>query len=103
MLRFEVQRDAPGTIVLALHGDLAHDDWTERLRGSLATYLDDGIARVDVDLEDVQLIDLAGVATLIVLWREANLDGKRLRVRGARAQPEQKLTQAGVLDLLTSA
>jgi anti-anti-sigma factor len=102
MLSFEVMREEAGDVVVALQGELAYSDWTGALRRFLEShYISDGVRRIRLDLSDVTALDLEGLATLVVLWKEADRNGKAFVVEGAEGQPQQKLVQTGMAALLT--
>ena len=103
MLSFEVTHEEPGEVVVGLRGDLAYSDWTNSLRGFLERhYIADGVRRIRLDLSDVTSLDLEGLATLVVLWKEASRNGKALRLEGVSGQPLEKLRQTGLVEMLTA-
>ena len=103
MLSFGEVRRVDGDVVVALHGELAYVDWTARLRTFLEEhYIADGVRRIRLDLSDVSMLDLEGLATLIVVWKEAGRNGKALLVEGLDGQPLEKTRQTGLFEMLTS-
>ena len=101
MLEYAVRHVAAGEVVVALAGELTGEEWSNRLRRFLEEhYVNDGVSVIRLDVQGVSLLDLEGVATLALLWKEATRRGKALVVEGAQHQPAQKLRQAGMLELL---
>jgi anti-anti-sigma factor len=101
VLTYEVVALGEDEVVVALRGSLADDNWTQRLRDFLDEhYVNDGVQTIRVDLAEVVRMDLEGVATLVVLSKEAARRGKRFVVAGVRGQPAEKLEQTGTLRYL---
>lgn len=88
-------------VIVTLSGTLAYEPWTDRLRSFLEQhFINDGVKEIRLDLGEVDRIDLEGVATLIVLRREAEARGKRLVVEHAQGSVRRRLELTGVLELL---
>ena len=88
----------------ALHGDLdvfsIHGQW-EALQTHLATM---GAAAkgtgVQLDLGGVADLDLSGIQLLLVLQRELDADGIKLRLCGAKAEWISRFQPMGLAELL---
>jgi anti-anti-sigma factor len=101
VLTYEVVSHSGDEVIVALSGSLADDNWTQRLRDFLEEhYISDGVQTIRVDLAEVVRMDLEGVATLVILSKEAARHGKRFVVGGVRGQPAEKLEQTGTLRYL---
>jgi len=91
-----------GELVIGLGGTISDDDVVDAIRQAVQGYpTARDIDRIVLEMSDVGVLDLQGVANLVGLWREARRYGKDFAIRGVRPQPTQKLIQTGVLELLT--
>lgn len=101
MLSCQVTDQGPDYVVLHLTGELSWDRPSLALERSLEEhYVKDGVTRIRLDLEDLEGIDLEGVAVLVELFREAQLRGKTLTVERARGSVRDKLRTTGVLRIM---
>lgn len=67
MLRAECIEDVDGQVTLRLHGRVG-GQWVGELRGVCAHLLDQGLPRLQMDLENVTFIDHDGLALFEELW-----------------------------------
>jgi anti-anti-sigma regulatory factor len=101
MAQFEVTPSGSGTVRASLAGELVGTGGAGAVRRRLAEqYASDGVDRIEVDVSGVSLIDLEGVAALVVSSNDASRSGKRMQVVGAQGQVREKLRTTGVLRLL---
>ena len=70
-----------GHIMVLLAGAIYTED-AEKLRGELQEYLAQGYSRFLIDMEQVDYLDSAGIATLIALHKGAGRQGGRVTLRG---------------------
>ena len=99
---YEVSFPADGDVRIHLKGELAGERVSELLLSQLEEhYVDDGIRRIEADLRSVRLLDIEGVAALLLLLNESKQRDKEFYVTGARGQVREKLVLTGVLDPLT--
>lgn len=101
MAEIEVTSSRSGTVRASLAGDLVGTARAGAVRRRLAEqYGTDSVERVEVDVSGVSMIDLEGVAALVVSSNDARRSGKRMQVTGAQGQVREKLRTTGVLRLL---
>lgn len=101
MAEIEVTPNRSGDVRASVAGDLTGTAEAGAVRRRLAEQCAvDGVRSVEVDLSDVSMIDLEGVAALVISSNDARRAGKQLRVTGARGQVRDKLQTTGVLRLL---
>jgi anti-anti-sigma factor len=101
VLDYEVTERTGDEARIRLHGELSGDVPVERLKKDLEHhFVNDGVRVIRVDLSDVEMIDLEGVSTLLVLWRESEKRDKRLVVVGASGQVREKIALTGLTRLL---
>jgi len=101
MLSCRVTDRGPDYVVLRLAGELSWDAQSLALERSLEEHwVKDGVHRIRLDLQDLEGIDLEGVAILVELFREAQLRGKTLTVERARGPVRDKLLTTGVLRIM---
>lgn len=95
------ERNSAGAVTVALGGQLVGEGTAEHLRGLLeASLMSDGVRRMELDLSALSLVDLEGVAALILVQYHAQTQNKDLRVTGAQGQVAAKLGMTGVLGFL---
>jgi len=100
-LTYDVDRQDRDDVVVHLHGELSHDPASQRVERALeAHYVDDGVLRIHIDLEDLDSIDLEGVAVLLHLYRESKRRGKVLTVERAQGAVRRRLATTGVLRMM---
>lgn len=98
MLDYEVTRHQPDQVSLRLRGDLVDEPTAKLLERELERhYVDDGVRVIRVDLGEVEVVSLEGIATLVELWRESRRRGKDFVVVGAEGQVREKLAVTGLL------
>jgi anti-anti-sigma factor len=98
VLSFDVRKKPGETVTVRLAGELAGEDWTERLLEFLEEhYVNDGVRTIVLDVGGLEFIDLEGVATLLTLLKKSDQWGKTLVVTGATGFVRQKLSTTGVL------
>src|SRR4051812_12717840 len=98
-LRSSQKRDGVGFVRLA--GELTGDSSTADLEQWLEEhYVDDGVRTIRVDVSEVELLDLEGVAALGLLAAEAVKQDKVFVVEGATGQVERKLEETGLVRYL---
>ncbi len=104
MLEFGVEPAEGSSVTLRLRGDLDDQPWTGPLRSLLAGCMaDEQVGEIVADLSEVSTINLEGIATLLVLWRDAQNRGKQFFVRGARPLVQRKLEETGIARRLDEA
>ena len=100
-LRSSRKQDGEGIVQLA--GELTDDSSTENLEDWLEEhFVDDGVRTIRVDLSEVTLVDLEGVAALGLLAAEAVKQDKVFLIEGATGQVRRKLEETGLLQYLRS-
>jgi anti-anti-sigma factor len=100
-LRSSRKQDGEGIVELA--GELTDDSSTENLEDWLEEhFVDDGVRTIRVDLSEVTLVDLEGVAALGLLAAEAVKQDKVFLIEGAIGQVRRKLEETGLLQYLHS-
>jgi len=100
-LTYDVDRPDPDDVVIHLHGELSRDPDSLRVERELGEhYVDDGVRRIHIDLEELEGIDLEGVAVLIHLYRESTRRGKVLTLEHARGAVRRRLLTTGVLRIM---
>ena len=100
-LRSSRKQDGEGIVELA--GELTDDSSTENLKDWLEEhFVDDGVRTIRVDLSEVTLVDLEGVAALGLLAAEAVKQDKVFLIEGAIGQVRRKLEETGLLQYLHS-
>jgi anti-anti-sigma factor len=100
-LTYDVDHPEPDDVVIHLHGELSRDPDSLRVERALEEhYSDDGVRRIHVDLEELQGIDLEGVAVLVHLYRESTRRGKVLTLEHARGAVRRRLLTTGVLRIM---
>jgi len=83
-LAYEVAEEFDSTVSVTVTGSLADEDWTRSLQKFLAPYYDDETTEfIELDLDQVDRIDLEGVATLLRLSADAIERGKALSGRSS--------------------
>ena len=88
-------------VVLRLAGTLTEDSSTRRVEREIEEqYVDDSVRRIRLDLQDVEAIDLEGVAVLIHLFRESQRRGKVLTVEHSEGAVRRRLLTTGVLRIM---
>lgn len=98
-LRSSQKRDGVGLVRLA--GELTGDASTEDLEEWLEEhFVDDGVRTIRVDVSEVRLVDLEGVAALGLLAAEAVKQDKVFVVEGATGQVQHKLEETGLVRYL---
>jgi anti-anti-sigma factor len=101
VLRCRVAERTDDVVVLVIEGELVDEEPIGSLEKALEEqYVDDGIHRIALDLREVRELDLEGIGMLLTLRREAERQGKRLVIRGATGQAQDKLRTTGVLRFL---
>ena len=102
VLEYRLERPEPGRVDLQLRGELADEDWTDRLESFLGEqYVDPGVSTIRLDVSGVDWLDLEGVATLIRLANHTRDRGKRFLLVGSRGPVREKLVRTGVIDYLS--
>jgi ABC-type transporter Mla MlaB component len=100
-LDYEVTERFDSTVRIALSGSLADEDWTRTVRRFLDPYYeDDNVEFIQIDLDQLERIDLEGVATLLRLSADAIERGKTVGVTGAHGGVWSKLQQTSALSHL---
>lgn len=103
-LKCEVTERFDSSVRIALSGSLADEDWTRALRRFLDPYYeDDTVEFIQIDLDQLDRIDLEGVATLLRLSADAIEIGKAIGVTGAHGGVWSKLRQTSALSHLDKA
>ena len=101
MVEFEVSEKQGDRGYLRLRGTLIGEVTIEGFKRALEQhYVDDGVARIVVDLSDVTEISLEGVGTLLQLRKESQNRGKRFLIEGAQGRARSRLEITGTLPIL---
>jgi anti-anti-sigma factor len=100
-LTYDVDQPDPDDVVVHLHGELSQDPASRRVERVLEEhYVNNGVRRIHIDLEDLEAIDLEGVAVLLHLYRESRRRGKVLTVERAQGAVRRRLATTGVLRIM---
>jgi anti-anti-sigma factor len=100
-LTYHVDRPDRDDVVVHLRGELSQDPASLRVERALEEhYVDDGVRHIHLDLEDLESIDLEGVAVLLHLYRESRRRGKVLTVERANGAVRRRLATTGVLRIM---
>jgi anti-anti-sigma factor len=100
-LTYRVDRPAPNDVVVHLRGELSLDSASRRVERDVEEhYVNDGVRRIHIDLEDLEAIDLEGVAVLVHLYRESRRRGKVLTLEHARGAVRRRLLTTGILRIM---
>lgn len=92
VIRKEIQ---PGTIALQISGEVRTSNDRQRLTQSVEEEIQNGVRRVILDLSGLQIIDSAGVGSIVLCYSHVRKAGGTLRLAGAKGMVETvlKLTQ----------
>ena len=63
-------------------------------------YVDDGVNRITLGLQDVRFVNLEGIGVMLALRKESRDRGKRFDITKPSAQVREKLRITGVLEIL---
>ena len=100
-LSYHVDHPEPDAVVVHLHGELSRDPASRRVERALEEhYVDEGVRRIHLDLEDLETIDLEGVSVLVHLFRESARRGKALTLEHARGSVRDRLHTTGLLRIM---
>ena len=101
MLQCRTLESTGETATVELRGSLVHGERLEEVSEALEEhYVNDGVLRIRILVDDVELIDLEGAAALAALKAEALRRGKDLTVEGATGFVRAKLRTTGLLGYL---
>ena len=100
-LTYHVDHPEPDDVVVHLHGELSRNPASRRVERALEEhYVDDGVRRIHMDLNDLEAIDLEGVAVLVHLYRESQRRGKVFTLEHAHGAVRRRLDTTGVLRIM---
>lgn len=99
MITISTHPDGAGQVV-AVRGDLSRDSDLSPVLRAVERIADDTSGEVRVDVRQVELIDLEGIAMLMRARQAAARRGIGFRVVDGTARIRRRLEIAGVLDLL---
>jgi len=96
-LDFQVEQHGGEHVVVGLSGELTGHGWTDKLRRFLEErYVDDGVRRIHLDLENVTAVDEEGLATLKAIQRESEERQKELILEGTQGELRALLKEEGL-------
>ena len=93
------QREMSGICLLALRGRLVLGQESNGLRATIDNLLVSGVARIVINLEQVNYVDSAGLGALIEMHRKTKAKGGRLMLTNLGPKLKQALELAGLLPL----
>ena len=97
----QVSDRGPHDVTLRLAGTLTRDPWSRRFEREIEDhYVDDGVRRIRIDVQDLEAIDLEGIGVLVHLFRESERRGKVLTVEGSDGPVRRRLLTTGVLRIM---
>ncbi|OLB81521.1 MAG: hypothetical protein AUI14_03105 [Actinobacteria bacterium 13_2_20CM_2_71_6] len=99
-LQIDISRLPGGTVLLAVVGEVDHDNAGELRTALCEVAIADRPRRIRVDLTLVPLIDAAGVGALVAGRRAAQHGGAQFRVERPRTRVREVLCHAGLGELL---
>jgi anti-sigma B factor antagonist len=93
------QREMSGIYLLALRGRLVLGQESNGLRATIDNLLVSGVARIVINLEQVNYVDSAGLGALIEMHRKTKAKGGRLMLTNLGPKLKQALELARLLTI----
>jgi anti-sigma B factor antagonist len=92
LIRKEVE---PGTVALGITGEVRTSNDRQQLTQGVEEEIQKGVRRIILDLGALQIVDSAGIGTIVLCFSHVKKAGGTLRLAGARGMVENvlKLTQ----------
>jgi anti-sigma B factor antagonist len=92
LIRKEV---SPGTIALAITGEVRTSNDRQQLTQGVEEEIQKGVRRIIIDLGALQIVDSAGIGSIVLCFSHVKKAGGTLRLAGAKGMVENvlKLTQ----------
>jgi anti-anti-sigma factor len=90
-----------GHVVVEVAGELDIVPEVEHFKKFMERrYVDDGVNRITLDLQNVRFVNLEGIGVMLALRKESRDRGKQFDIAQPASQVREKLRITGVLELM---